>query len=155
MLYLLNMPSIKTLSNFYNEIFKSPITIDTEKFHMSSEPGLNRLKDYFWTKKCSMETMEKWRDLGGASPLGIFWRGLAFSPKMRPFYDLFDFYMTKKQIKFIQSLRNENSSITNRALATAFRREFPKSNIEESCAYDGRWLSLYAYELTGDKNLDC
>lgn len=147
---------IKSLIDLYHEIFtKDQSPFDGNKFYMNSPKGWDRLRSYFWTKHVDVGNLDYYRNyFGKATVKGRLWRAIAFPPQMRPFYDLFDFYMKPKHIKFLQSLRNKNTKCSCRITATRFAQEFPETNIEPNDSYDGRWLYLYAFDLTGDKNLE-
>ena len=142
------------IKQFYYEIFiQNSTSFDSNKFYLNSPPGLNRLKAYFWTVIVSSKTMQDWRDkFGKATPLARLWRKIAFPPQMRPGYDFFDFYLNRKHINFLRTLRNHKKSSSQRYIATAFAERFSKTNVQPESQYDGRWLCLYVYDLTGDSN---
>lgn len=143
------------LYSFIDEIFFQDSKFVQDKFHLNSDKGWDRLRAYFWTQSMSTAKMDECRDyFGKASRVGRLWRSIAFPPQMRPFYDLFSFYMTQEHIEFLQSLRNDKKSSSCRVVATEFSKKFPETKITEACIYDGRWLCLYAFDLTGDKNLE-
>ena len=62
--------------------------------------------------------------------------------------------MNDTHIKFIKSCRNSKRLCTDRALAQAFKKQFPETDIDSGCQYDGRWLGQYALDLTGIKEFD-
>lgn len=138
------------LKIFSKETF--PFPQSPENFWLLSNPGVDRLRAYFWSF-FTLSRMDKCRDFGGARRLGRLWRKFAFPPQMRPGYDFFNFYMNKEHILFIQSLRNDSKSCTNRYLSQKFKEKFRKTNVSRGCQYDGECLSRYAFELTKDERV--
>lgn len=95
------------------------------------------LRDIFWTS-VPHSWLLKVRKL-----CGKFLRKILFPPRMRPGYDLFNFKMDKKLADWVK-IHSVEKPHTNRALATLFKKTFPKSNIEEGCQIEGQWLKDYA-----------
>ena len=147
---------IKDLVVLFNEIYiQDSSSFDIKKIYMSYNKGWDRLRGYFWNKHVDIKKLDHYRNyFGKATIKGRIWRSIAFPAPMRPGYDLFGFYMKPKHIKFLQTLNNDTNSSSGRAVAKKFSKKFPETNIDSSCQYDGRWLCLYAYELTGDPHLE-
>lgn len=150
---ILAVDKIKSLKNWIVEIFVAKSSsFQHDKIYMSSNRGWDRLRAYFWEKNVDIKDLDFYRNyFGKASVKARLWRKIAFPPAMRPFYDLFSFYMKPEHIEF---LKKEKPNSTCRAISTKFSEKFPNTKIEADDYYDGRWLCLYAFDLTGDSNLE-
>jgi len=102
---------------------------------------LNKIRKFIWWKLLPLAFTIWFRDIVGCNRFGRLVRKL-FNPENRPYYDYFNFYMNEEKAQWIR-FNTVTNPHTNRALSTAFKKQFPETNIVEACQYDGHWLERY------------
>ena len=125
-----------------------------KKFYLYSNPGLDRIRAFFWSEVVPMPIMNNFRDFLGPYRVGRFLRKILFPPAMRPGYDFFDFHMEKKHLIFIKGLKSPLKNCSYRYLSQEFAKKFPETQVQGGDQMDGQWLSQYAFAITKDTSLE-
>ena len=109
--------------------------------------GLKNIRGFIWCVLLPYSFLSI-REHLGVGKAGRFVRKILFPVSMLPIYDLFDFYLNDKMAEWIR-YRCVEYPHTSRSLATAFKDEYPHTNIDEGCQHDGHWLERYCEDYLG------
>lgn len=110
--------------------------------YFKPKPYVKCIRGYFWTTLVPHKFMMWFRVIIGPNRFGRWTRKILFPTFMCPGYDYFNFYLNDNIAHWILD-RCITNPHTQRALSEAFKNEFPASNIDSGCQYDGQWLQRY------------